>query len=131
MAGIVKSNTAFSDSEKKYINSSYLSDVGTSDNVFLLSKEEAEKYFANDDLRRCKATDYAVKNDAWVNDGGRFSTDLGAKGYSYWWLRSPSPNIMYGVYSVNAGGNFSRRFYHSCHIDDADVVARPALWINL
>ena len=124
-------NTAFSDSEKKYINSSYLSDVGTSDNVFLLSKEEAEKYFANDDLRRCKATDYAVKNDAWVNDGGRFSTDLGAKGYSYWWLRSPSPNIMYGVYSVNAGGNFSRRFYHSCHIDDADVVARPALWINL
>ena len=54
-------NKAFTEKEKKSINSSNLSDVGTSDKVFLLSKEEAENYFVNDKLRRCKATGYAVK----------------------------------------------------------------------
>ena len=55
-------NKVFTEKEKKYISPSNLSDVGTSDNVFLLSKEEAETYFANDDARRCKPTEYAVKN---------------------------------------------------------------------
>ena len=108
-------NNAFSDSEKKYINSSYLSDVGTSDNVFLLSIEEVEKYFANYDSRKCKATDYAVKNGA-----------ASRNGCSWWWLRSSYPSSGNFVYYVSYGGDVS------CFtVNYAYVVARPALWINL
>ena len=41
-------NQAFNEKEKKNINYFF-----EGDNVFLLSKEEAEIYFPNDDLRRC------------------------------------------------------------------------------
>ena len=111
-------NNVFSEDEKKVINFSNLLDVGTSDNVFLLSKKEAEKYFANEDARKCKATDYAKKNGAWVNS---------SNGYSYWWLRSPYPYIDNLVYYVNGDGNFS--LYHG--VDYGLSLARPALWINL
>ena len=42
---------AFTEEEKKYIKSSNLPDVGTSDNVFLLSVKELKKYFANNNER--------------------------------------------------------------------------------
>ena len=107
-------NKAFNEAEKKYINYSKLSDVGTSDNVFLLSKEEAEKYFANNDSRKCKATAYAVKNGAYVYDNG----------FSWWWLRSHyDAHTVFnvrgenGMLSNTGSGGFG--------------IARPALWINL
>ena len=110
-------NKAFTDQEKKSIKSSNLSDVGTTDNVFLLSRAEAEKYFANDELRKCKVTDYAKNNGAYTDGSG----------CSWWWLRSPCPrNRSIYVYNVFYGGS----------IDYGDVdydiyVVRPALWINL
>ena len=106
-------NNAFSADDKKCINLSNLSDVGTSDNVFLLSKEEAEKYFANDKARKCKATDYAVKNGAYV----------AYNGYSWWWLRSP---YGYRVYYVYSGGNVGFDY-----VNYNNGVVRLALWINL
>ena len=111
-------NKAFSDSEKKYINSSYLSDVGTIDYVFLLSKEDAEKYFANANERRCRATEYAVKNGAYVNS---------SNGYSYWWLRSLSLNHGSLVYCVNFDGNI----FNYNYVDYDYILVRPALFINL
>ena len=113
-------NKAFNGKERKLINSSNLSDAdaGTSDNVFLLSKEEAEKYFVDDEARRCKATDYAKNNGAYVNSDN---------GYSYWWLRSPNPygsNYVYGVFSDGYIDYFS-------NVNLDDFLARPALWINL
>ena len=113
-------NKAFTDQEKKSINLSNLSDVGTSDNIFLLSKDEAEKYFANDDARRCKATDYAKNNGAYVDDGSIFSN---GKGYGFWWLRSPYLSGVHVVYSdgcIDCSGVISD-----------DSLVRPALWINL
>ena len=110
-------NKAFTDQEKKSINLSNLSDVGTSDNVFFLSKVEAEKYFANDELRKCKATEYALKNGAWVN------SDTGC---SWWWLRSPHPYHSDDVYSVDNDG-----FIRYCDVFDVDILVRPALSINL
>ncbi len=112
-------NKAFSEDDKKSINFSNLSDVGTSDYVFLLSKKEAEKYFANDKARKCKPTEYAKAN------GANASVFLGIRvGYSFWWLRS---SYLIGlVYCVNDIGIFDYRFV----ISDG-VVARPALWINL
>ena len=110
-------NKAFTDQEKKYINLSNLSDVGTSDNVFLLSEGEAEKYFANKDETKCKATEYAVKNGAYV--------DI-SNGYSIWWLRSPDPLSDY-VFSVNSDGGIDCY----CIVDGDNPLARPALSINL
>ena len=112
-------NKAFTDQEKKSINLSNLSDVGTSDNVFFLSYDEAEKYFANDELRKCKATEYAVKNGAWVN------SDTGC---SWWWLRSPNPydRSSRRVYYVNTDGSFN---YND--VCGGNNLVRPALWINL
>ena len=109
-------NKVFSDQEKKSINLSNLSDVGTADHVFLLSKDEAEKYFANNDARKCEHTEYAKKNGADVRNG-----------YIWWWLRSPNPSNSSRVYRVNYDGSI----HGSCNVDDADVVVRPALWINL
>ena len=54
-------NKAFNFQEKKYIKPFNLSDVGTIDKIFLLSQEEAEKYFSNNKARKCKSTGYAKK----------------------------------------------------------------------
>ena len=116
-------NKAFTEKEKKSINSSNLSDVGTSDKVFLLSKEEAENYFVNDKLRRCKATGYAVKKGAYISDGS-FG---GEAGYSLWWLRSPNPYTDDNVYRVISDGDIDNHYVVSI----GNRVIRPALWINL
>ena len=87
------------------------------DNVFLLSKEEAEKYFADDDARKCKPTSYAKSKGAWIDDNG----------CGYWWLRSPRLNYSNLVcYVINYGG--VNNYGSVC--DDYGSV-RPALWINL
>ena len=114
-------NKVFTENEKKLINSSNLSDVGITDNVFLLSNEEAEKYFANDDVRRCKATEYAVRKGAYVAEYGDDA------GYSCWWLRSPDPDYSALVYYVGSFGSIAS--YSLVHFDSH--LARPALWINL
>ena len=51
-------NTVFTDKEKGYIAYSELTDVGTTDNVFLLSNTEAETYFDNATVRRCTPTSF-------------------------------------------------------------------------
>ena len=103
-------NNAFNEKEKKNIN------PFNGDNVFLLSKEEAKKYFANDESRRCKATEYAVKNGAWKSD----------EGYGYWWLRSMFLAQYLCVYCVDLNGSV----FHDKALNDKMIV-RPALWINL
>ena len=107
-------NKAFTDQEKKSIKPSNLSDVGTSDNVFLLSKEEAKIYFVDDEARKCKATEYAIRNDEWKNNNGR------------WGLRSPYPNYSDYIYIVSDSGDLGWDVVY-----DYDMVIRPALWINL
>ena len=111
-------NKAFSEDEKKVINYSNLLDVGTNDDVFLLSYEEAEKYFANDTARQCKATDYAVKNGVWV---------ASSNGCGIWWLRSPYPDDSIDVFNVSYDG-----FNGDCYyVNYVNFLARPALSINL
>ena len=127
-------NKAFSENEKKLIRNSGISTkkvyrggfLGfgkkeelsyTDDYIFLLSEEEAEKYFVNNEARKCKATEYAVKNGAYVADNG----------YSWWWLRSPNFNYGNSVYYVNGDGDV----LNDCYVISSYLLARPALWINL
>ena len=83
-------NEAFSADEQSYIvqttvtadeNPKYDTDPGndTKDRIFLLSIDEAEKYFSWGSRRRCEPTDYAVSNGAYESDSGN----------CWWWLRSP------------------------------------------
>ena len=113
-------NKAFSADEKKFINFSNLLDVDTTDNVFLLSKKEAEEHFANNEERQCKATDYAVKNGAQVYNRGVKA----ALGYGFWWLRSRKLCFVYLVDCEGDVDNFVVVIYDY-------ILARPALWINL
>ncbi|MBP5274495.1 MAG: hypothetical protein ILO36_06130 [Abditibacteriota bacterium] len=53
-------------------------DGPTEDRVFLLSYDEALKYFADDGVRRAFPTPYAAENGAW----------RGIDGCSWWWLRT-------------------------------------------
>ncbi len=108
-------NNAFNEKEKKCIKSSNLSDVGTIDNVFLLSTKEAKKYFVNKEIRKCKVTDYAKKNSDWLDDNG----------YSWWWLRSLELNYDNVVCLVGRTGNVS-----SSDVS-FEIFVRPALWINI
>ena len=86
------------------------------DNVFLLSREEAEKYFANRGARICKPTSYAKAKGAWIWKDG----------CGYWWLRSPSPSGSDNVFSVRRDGDV-----RSNGVLDDDVSVRPALWIKV
>ncbi len=116
-------NKAFTDQEKKSINLSNLSDVGTTDNVFFLSYGEAKKYFSNNEFRLCKATDYAKKNGAWV----AVSSYSSNPGCGFWWLRSPYPDNSCRVYVVYSDGDFDR----CSDVSSDDNLVRLALWINL
>ena len=89
----------------------------TRDRVFLLSLDEAVRYFQGDEERRCKATPYAVSQGARVDDDG----------FCCWWLRSPglfpsNAAFVSSVGSLNPNG-------HYVH-NDFDAL-RQSLWINL
>lgn len=81
----------------------------TTDKIFLLSIDEAQRYFANDEARR-----------AYENGMRHASSAL------QWWLRSPGFGPVYAACVLQ--GNI--------HITGSDVnykgnAVRPALWINL
>lgn len=120
-------NVAFSDDEKELIptvtvsaddNPKYNTNPGnaTQDQVFLLSITEANKYFSSDSARKCKPTDYAVANGAYVYSGNCF-----------WWLRSPGLTQTQAA-DVNYRCDVSEL---GCAIIRSNVAVRPALWINL
>ena len=93
------------------------------DKVFLLSKEESEKYFDNGVKRKseasiCKATEYAVKNGIHVSDNG----------YSSWLLRSPFDDDGSNYVRAVDSYGYIIGFFRVSH--DYELV-RPALWINL
>ena len=103
-------SSTFSGEEKARIISFNL------DDVFLLSREESEKYFADDDARKCKPTSYAKAKGADVYDD-----------FCWWWLRSPLPMLSSDVCFVDIDG-----FVHNySSVGGSSGSVRPALWINL
>ena len=90
----------------------------TKDMIFLLSIQEARRYFSIDVARQCKPTDYATKKTIYV------SAENGAY---VWWLRSPGSNS-YGAASVDYDGDF---FARGDNVGDDNVGVRPACRVNL
>ena len=104
--------------ESTYLVNAFPKGSTTKDKVFLLSLDEAARYFSNNEARQCKPTAYVV------NQGAHVDKDLNT---CWWWLRSLgcegflAAGVNYGGF-VNAVGFIG---------DDDDVGVRPALWLNL
>lgn len=121
-------NAAFSESERAMIpsvsvsadrNPSYSTNPGnsTTDQVFLLSITEAEKYFSSDSARQCQGTAYCYAQGAYKASNGN----------CWWWVRSPGYNSSHAAY-VNYFGSVD---HNGCNVNYDNYAVRPALWINL
>ena len=121
-------NQAFSSEERSKIvrvkisnpdNTTYKTKDGddTDDQIFLLSIDEAEKYFATGDARKTEPTAYARSNGVWTNDSG----------YCWWWLRSHGLDRFRAAYVGGDGGVYGV----GDGVGDDDDAVRPALWLNL
>lgn len=121
--------SAFSEWEKRMIptvtvsageNPEYDTNPGgaTHDRIFLLSIDEAKRYFASDKtLCTCYPTEFASQ---------KLSYSPTDKGRSWWWLRSPGQSDGNTAY-VTPGGI---RYYGNALWCDYFAV-RPAMWISL
>lgn len=96
----------------------------TQDKVFLLSIEEAERYFASDNDRKCMPTLYTKKN------GMRAS----GNGCCKWWLRTIGDTFNHdattkGCEIVNVGeyGSIDNSTYGASY---SGICVRPAIWID-
>ncbi len=127
-------DSAFDDTEKTIVKESKVSadsnpkyDINpgnaTTDKVFLLSINEAEKYFGSDEDRKCAPTKYAKANGAITSNS---YTKNGAP-TCWWWLRSPGNSQLYAVYVRDDGSVY----YLGYNVDYSYPCVRPALWINL
>ncbi len=87
------------------------------DRVFLLSLNELLTYLTTDASRTCRATSYAIAQDAYVNTG---------TGGSWWFLRTPAESNLY-VMSVNSDGSVD---YDGSKVSASHGTIRPAIWIS-
>jgi len=118
-------NAAFTDEEKNMIHTTTLKNPDnpeygtnggndTSDKVFILSIDEAKRYFSSDKDRKCVPTDYAIEQGS--------STVL------FWcWLRSPGDSQKDAA-GVDDDGSI---FDSGNGVDRGISAVRPALWIDL
>ena len=89
----------------------------TKDKIFLLSIDEAQKYFKDDKDKECKATNYAKQQGAWTNYLGN----------CYWWLRSPG-DYQSSAACVRHDGSV---YDYGGGVGYYNNAVRPALYINL
>ena len=128
-------NTAFTEEEKSRIitakvkadkNPKYNSDPGkdTEDKIFLLSVHEAKEFFKTNEERTVKATPFAVRNGASVNEGKSPIFKEGI-GNSQWWLRTPGPDNK-SACAVGYDGSLM-----TYYVDYSGAVIRPAIWVRI
>lgn len=134
-------NNAFSTEERALIQSTtvsadknpeYSSDPGTAttDKVFLLSINEAEKYFNSDEARKCAPTAYAKARGALTSVDSYFSDDYktpSGAATCWWWLRSPGDSQDSAAANVSFDGSVD---YDGLAVYAVTGCVRPALWIS-
>ncbi len=121
-------DTAFTEQEQALLvttkivteaNSQYETDGGsfTYDKVFLLSVEEVEKYFADDEARRFSPTTMACRRGININP---------REGSSWWWLRTMgAESNMAAVVSVDGEINLEGE-----RVNIVSGAVRPAMWVT-
>ena len=147
-------NNAFSTAEQnQIISTTVTADVNckgvppgndTIDKIFLLSVNEANKYFSDDSARRCKCTTYCYAQNIYrevqeecvdCDDnvyeaccaGKICGCDEADEGGSWrWWLRTRGSCLEFTAYVVSNGA-VSSRGNLTIHYG----VVRPAMWISL
>ncbi|MBO4562389.1 MAG: hypothetical protein J5772_02120 [Clostridia bacterium] len=128
--------TAFNEGESRMVQRTRLvtNDGGsgtqvTVDKVYVLSTQEANKYFADDEARKCYATKYALGFGAY-----RSSID----NTCLWWLRTPNTedvemveivdesNIRYRVFCIGTAG----QIIYAGHEILNTYGVRPVVWVD-
>ncbi len=92
------------------------SSKNTTDKVFLLSIQEAEKYFDSDESRMCKGPEYCCAQ-----------RELHEKDRCYWWLRSPGRSSNSAAY-IDADGVVCD---NGMSVVLNDYAVRPAMRIKI
>lgn len=124
--------SAFSDDEINAIpvttvqpdsNTEYRSDQGfaTQDKVFLLSAQEASRYFSSENDMMCKATPFAAAQGAWARDDFE-----GITGYSRWRLRTSGKRNDLAAVVISGGIRWSGDYVSMSY-----YAIRPAMWIGI
>jgi len=93
----------------------------TNDKVFLLSIDEAQKYFYSDFARQVQVTAYAQAKGAFAD----------AASYGAWWLRSPGDKYYGSVTSAAAVSGIGSFYSHGSSVVEGNNAVRPALWIDV
>lgn len=119
-------NNAFSRDEQKMIETTRIvndvyPDSITEDHVFLLTSDEAKKYFKSREERICVPTAYTIeqgKGDINKTKDGNYRCS--------WWLRTPGissfpADVVFSNGTIGPDIGTSAYFYH---------VVRPVLWIH-
>lgn len=110
-------NAAFSSGEKNQILMTKDTDTGAQDKVFLLSIDQLERYYSGKKDRICRATGYAIDQNAYVNP---------STGGSWWLLRTVGKDSIH-VMSVNSDGVID---YDGGKVASDRGTVRPAMWLD-
>ena len=124
-------NSAFSSEEKKQIreiriknpdNAKYGTRGGndTTDRIFLISIDEAKQLFKSEEARKCRPTNYAKNNGAFVSE--KYS------GTTWWWLRAPFDIGDNAACGGTDGIVYDENSY--AYVNEVGSV-RPAFWLDL
>ena len=95
------------------------------DRVFVLSVEEAQQYFSNDQQRTAVASNAALAGVGAARNGSAQSDPT--TGNTYWWLRTPGM-FSYSTAYVNYTGSIRLDGVESP--TGALVGVRPCMWVN-
>ena len=101
------------------VNPKYSTDFGgdTQDRVYLLSIDEAERFFTSDEDRVCGTSAYASARGARTNDTGA----------CWWWLRSPGDET-HDAANVNFDGSV---YYAGYGVSFSFCAVRPVIVLRL
>ena len=83
--------------------------------VFLLSVDQANRFFDKSEQRICTCTDFAKKRGVWLDEGD----------VCRWWLRTPSENPNHACLVLSDGSVFT----YGCFVDNDKYAIRPAFWL--
>ena len=107
-------NYRYPEDDSEDVENLVLEEYETRDRIFLLSSEELENYFADEESRKCLATEYAIES----------GVPAGAEGSCSWWLRSPGNGRDMVEYVWDQYGSVA---------SSAQILIqaiRPAMWLK-